>query len=123
MPIKKNYESQSNLFTKKFGSLSSRFFNLLIVGADLVVSESAFHAGAILVLRVNFLTFVLLYSTYNLYSAFLVMSDLVGVKNLANFKSYTLGLSHLRIFRSLKWVNQALSVSLCSPNPLRYLSV
>ena len=56
-------------------------------GADLVVNESTFHAGAILLLKVNFLTFVLLYSTYNLYSAFLVMSDLVGVKNVSNFTS------------------------------------
>ena len=49
-------------------------------GADLVVNESTLHAGAVLSLKVNFLTFVLLYSTYNLYSAFLVMSDLVGAK-------------------------------------------
>ena len=56
-------------------------------GADLVVNESAFHAGAILMQKVNFLTFVLLYSTYDLYSVFLVMSDLVGVKNVSNFNS------------------------------------
>ena len=49
-------------------------------GADLVVNESTLHAGAVLSLKVNFLTFVLLYSTYNLYSAFLVMSDLVGAE-------------------------------------------
>ena len=48
-------------------------------GADLEVNESAFHAGAIILFKVKFLTFVLLYSTYNLYSAFLVISDLVGV--------------------------------------------
>ena len=48
--------------------------------ADLVVNESAFHAGAILLIKVNFLTFVLLYSTYSLYSVFLVMSVLLGVK-------------------------------------------
>ena len=47
-------------------------------GADLVVNESAFHAGAILLLKVNFLTFILPYSAYNLYSVFLVMSDLVA---------------------------------------------
>ena len=45
---------------------------MLIFGADLVNNESVFHAGAILLLKVNFLAFVLLYSTYNLYSAFLV---------------------------------------------------
>ena len=56
-------------------------------GVDLIVNESACHAGAFLLLRVNFLIFVLLYSAYNLYSAFLFMSDLVGVKNLSNFKS------------------------------------
>ena len=55
--------------------------------SDLVVNEGAFQAGAILLLKVNLLTFVLLYSAYNLYSAFLFMSDLVGVKNLSNFKS------------------------------------
>ena len=49
-------------------------------GADLVVNESAFHAGAIMLLNVNFLTFVLLYLMHSLYSVFLVMSDLVGVK-------------------------------------------
>ena len=54
--------------------------------ADVVVNGSAFHAGAVLLLKVNFLTFVLLYSTYNLYSAFLLMSDLVRVKNISNFK-------------------------------------
>ena len=43
------------------------FLNLLMFGADLVVNENVFHAGAILLLKVNFL----LYSTYNLYSAFL----------------------------------------------------
>ena len=43
-------------------------------GADLVVNESAFHADAILLLKVNFLTFVLLYSTYSFYSAFRVIS-------------------------------------------------
>ena len=56
-------------------------------GADLVVNECAFHAGAILLLRVNFLTVVLLYSTHNLYSVFLIMSDLVGVKNIPTFQS------------------------------------
>ena len=55
-------------------------------GDDLVVIESAFHAGAILLLKVNCLTFVLLYSTYNLYSAFLVMSDLAGVINKKKIK-------------------------------------
>ena len=54
-------------------------------GADSVVNKSAFHAGAILLLKVNFLTFVLLYSTYNLYSVFPFMSDLVGVQSLSNF--------------------------------------
>ena len=50
-------------------------------GADLVINKNAFHAGEILsFLKVNFLTFVLLYSTYNFYPAFLVMSDVVGVK-------------------------------------------
>ena len=49
--------------------------------ADLVVNESAFHAGAILLIKVNFLTFVLLYSMYSLYSVFLVVFDLVGVKS------------------------------------------
>ena len=64
------------------------FLNLLMFGADLVVNENVFHAGAILLLKVNFLTFVLLYSTYNLYSTFLVMSDFVAVKtkNVSNFK-------------------------------------
>ena len=56
-------------------------------GAALVVNESAFHAGAILLLEVNFLSFTLLYSTYNLYSVFLFMSDFVRVKNVSNFKS------------------------------------
>ena len=51
-------------------------------GADYVVNDSAFHAGAILLLKVNLLAFVWLYSTYNLYSAFLAMSDLVGVKEM-----------------------------------------
>ena len=74
----KKYE-QSNLFSNKFGSLSSRFLNLLTFGADLVVNGSAFHAGGTLQLNANFLTFVLLHSTYSTYSAFLVMSDLVGV--------------------------------------------
>ena len=69
------------------GRLSGRCLNLLMFCADLVVNESVFHAGAILLLKVNFLTFVLLYSMYNLYSAFLIMSDLVGVKKLSNFKS------------------------------------
>ena len=55
-------------------------------GADVVVNESAFHAGAVLLLKVNFLTFVLLYSTYKLYSAFLVMSNLVGVKTVPTYK-------------------------------------
>ena len=54
-------------------------------GADLVIKKSAIHAGAILLLKVNFPTFVLLYSAYNLYSAFLVLSDLVGVKKCINF--------------------------------------
>ena len=58
--LKQNYESQSNLFTNKFGPLSSWFLNLLMFGADLVINESAFHAGAILLLKVNFLTSVLL---------------------------------------------------------------
>ena len=50
-------------------------------GADLLINESAFHAGVILLFKVNFLTFVLLYSICNLYYAFLVMSNLVGVEN------------------------------------------
>ena len=58
--------NQTKLFTNNFGSLSSRFLNLFMFGADLVINESAFHAGAILLLKVNFLTFVLLYSMYNL---------------------------------------------------------
>ena len=77
---KKKNELPSNLFTNKFGSMSSKILNLLMFDADLVINKSAIHAGAILLLMANFLTFVLLYSTYNLYSAFLVMSDLVGVK-------------------------------------------
>ena len=70
-------------------------------GVDLVINESTLHAGAILLLKVNFLTFVLLYSTYNLYSAFLVMSNLVGVKmyqhlnHQSDYLFYTLKLSHL----------------------------
>ena len=56
-------------------------------GADLAVNDGSFYAGAIPLLNLNFLTFVLLYSMYNLYSAFLIMSDLVGVKKLSNFKS------------------------------------
>ena len=56
------------------------FLNLLMFGADLVVNKSASHAGAILLLRVNFRPFVLLHSTYNFYSVFLIKSDLVGVK-------------------------------------------
>ena len=72
---------------KKWVSLSSRSLILLKFGAELVVNESAFHADVILLLMVNFLTLVLLYSTYNLYSAFLVVSDLVGLKKLSNFKS------------------------------------
>ena len=56
-------------------------------GADLVVNESAVHAGAIILLKVNFQTFVLLYSTYSLYSVFLALSDLVGAKNLSDLKS------------------------------------
>ena len=78
---------QSDFFTNKFGSLSSRFLNLLTLGADLVINESAIHADAILLPEVNFLTFVLLRSTYNLCSAFLVMSKLAGVKNVSTFKS------------------------------------
>ena len=54
-------------------------------GVDLLVNESACHAGAFLLLRVNFLIFVLLYSAYNLCSAFLIMSDLVGTKNVSHF--------------------------------------
>ena len=53
-------------------------------GVDLVINESTLHAGAILLLKVNFLTFVLLYSTYSLYSVFLVMSVLLGVKKKKN---------------------------------------
>ena len=41
-------------------------------GIDLIVNESAFHAGEIT--KCELLTFVLLYSTYSLCSAFLVMS-------------------------------------------------
>ena len=48
-------------------------------GADLVINESAFHADAILMLKGNFLTFVLC-------SAFLVMSNLVGVKTVPTYK-------------------------------------
>ena len=33
-------------------------------------ARSAFHAGAVPLRKVNFLTFVLLYSAYNLYSEF-----------------------------------------------------
>ena len=78
---KKKYESQSNVFTNKVGYLSSRFLNLLIMSSnDLLLNESAFHAGAILMQKVNFLTFVLLYSRYNLYSVFLVLSNFLGVK-------------------------------------------
>ena len=33
------------------------FLNLLMFGADLVVNKSVFHAGAILLLKLNFLTF------------------------------------------------------------------
>ena len=58
----KHYESQSHLFTNKFGSLSGRFLILLMFGADLIINESAFYAFAILLLKVNFLTLVLLYS-------------------------------------------------------------
>ena len=46
-------------------------------GADLVVNDPTAKGE----------TFVLLYSTYNLYSVFLVVSDLVGVKNVSNLKS------------------------------------
>ena len=53
---------------------------MLIFGAVLVVNESAFHAGAILLLNVNFLTLVLFNSIYNLKSVFVVMSDLVKKK-------------------------------------------
>ena len=59
-------------------------------GADLVVNESAFHTGSILLLKVNFVTSVLLYSMYDLCSEFLVMSDLVGATTTtkkSNFKS------------------------------------
>ena len=55
---------------------------------DLAINESAFHAGAIVLPKVNFLTFVLLYSTYNLYSAFLVMSDLAGVKKMCQILNH-----------------------------------
>lgn len=41
--------------------VSSRSLNLLMFSADLVVNKMAFHAGAILLLKKNFLTFVLLY--------------------------------------------------------------
>ena len=51
-------------------------------GADLVVNESAFHTGSILLLKVNFVTFVLLYSMYDLCSEFLVMSDSVSYTHL-----------------------------------------
>ena len=59
-------------------------------GANLVINESAFHADVILLLKVNFLTFVLLSSTHNLYSAFLVMSSFTStndVKIVSNFKT------------------------------------
>ena len=56
-------------------------------GADLGINESAFHASAILLLKVNFVTFVLLYSTYNLHFAFLVMYNLAGAENVSTFKS------------------------------------
>ena len=72
---KKKKESQLNLFTNKFGSLSRRFLNMLMFGAHLVVNESALLAGAILLLWVNFLIFLLLYATYSLYSVFLVTSE------------------------------------------------
>ena len=56
-------------------------------GADLVVNKSAFHAGAMLLLKVNFLTVVLLYLTHNLYSAFLATSNFVGANKFSNFES------------------------------------
>ena len=40
--------------------LTSKSLNLFMFGADSVVNESAFHAGAILLQKVNFLTSVLL---------------------------------------------------------------
>ena len=115
---------QSNLFTNKCGSLSSRFLNLLMLGADLIVNESAFHAGALLLLKVNFLPFVLQYSMHNLSSAFL-MFNLFGVKSVSNFK-YSIWLiiwimspvNHL-YFK----VGKSSSFILCSSSPLRYLSV
>ena len=53
-------------------------------GADLEVNESAFHAGEILLLKVNFLTLVLLHSKYSSYSVFLVVW--FGVWNESIFK-------------------------------------
>ena len=57
-------------------------------GAGLVVKERSIHAGAMLLLKMNFLTLGLLYLTYDLFSAFFMLfffsffifqSDLVGV--------------------------------------------